>query len=188
MICAVFYENPLVLSRGWDEGSVQSYLSQWMKGGVWPSPLKGQYTPPTVTAATSRPKPMCLLWPRLAGYLPSAPHTHLHLPCSGLACVHMAGALWPPASARFGQWRAPQERGGQEPVELGYLFFLPKGHQGLAHSTAKGHNGSQVALSQQFRPSKFHNCSLPSPVRPTHGDRAPLPLALESRMSPAHRR
>ena len=80
MICAVFYEKPLVPSRGWDEGSVQSYLSQWMKGGVWPSPLKGQYTPPTVTAATSRPKPMCLLWPRLAGYLPSAPYTHLHPP------------------------------------------------------------------------------------------------------------
>ena len=51
-----------------------------MKGGVWPSPLKGQYAPPTVT----RPKPMCLLWPRLASSLPSAPHTHLHPPPTGL--------------------------------------------------------------------------------------------------------
>lgn len=48
------------------------------------------------------------------------------------------------------------------------------------------HTSSQVALSQQFSPSKSHNCSLPR-LSGLQAVTAPLPLALESRVSPAHR-
>ena len=71
-------------------------------------------------------------------------------------------------------------------MELGYLFFLPKSHQGLAYTTTKGHSSSQVALSQQFSPSKSHNCSLPR-LSGLQAVTAPLPLALESLVSPARR-
>ena len=132
---------------------VRSCLSQWVKSGIRPSPLKGQYAP----------KPTYLLWPHLAAYLPFVPKpisTLLHC-AQGWPGWTQQGALCPPASAGFGQWRAPQERVGQEPVGLGYLFFSrPKGHP-----TTRGHNCSQVALSSKLCPSKFHNCSLPAPVR-----------------------